>query len=159
MTHDSVWCEKNSPSSHSAVAANDILFFMTTDERWENICQPLSPLPPYTHTRARAALIQRHEYYLAGRLGVKRGDKVLDCGCGIGGPYRNIARFTGADITGITINEYQVCVCVCVRALGDEGACGGALTGLSDDRIISGIEQTPSTGSLSLILPKKRWLQ
>ncbi|CAN0252045.1 unnamed protein product [Ascophyllum nodosum] len=52
--------------------------------------------------------IKRHEYYLAGRLGVKRGDKVLDCGCGIGGPYRNIARFTGADITGITINEYQV---------------------------------------------------
>ncbi len=24
--------------------------------------------------------IARHEYYLAGRLGVKKGDKVLDCG-------------------------------------------------------------------------------
>lgn len=53
---------------------------------------------------------QRHEYYLAGRLGVKPGDKVLDCGCGIGGPYRNIANFSGANITGITINEYQVCI-------------------------------------------------
>ncbi|CAM9971892.1 unnamed protein product, partial [Sphacelaria rigidula] len=52
--------------------------------------------------------IKRHEYYLAGRLGVNKGSKLLDCGCGIGGPYRNIARFTGADITGITINEYQV---------------------------------------------------
>lgn len=52
--------------------------------------------------------VQRHEYYLGGRLGVSRGAKVLDCGCGIGGPYRNIAQFTGADITGITINEYQV---------------------------------------------------
>ncbi|CAM9227169.1 unnamed protein product, partial [Ectocarpus fasciculatus] len=52
--------------------------------------------------------IKRHEYYLGGRLGVSRGAKVLDCGCGIGGPYRNIAQFTGADITGITINEYQV---------------------------------------------------
>ena len=51
---------------------------------------------------------QRHEYYLGGRLGVNPGAKVLDCGCGIGGPYRNIAKFTGADITGITINEYQV---------------------------------------------------
>ncbi|CAN0383097.1 unnamed protein product, partial [Hapterophycus canaliculatus] len=50
----------------------------------------------------------RHEYYLGGRLGVSPGAKVLDCGCGIGGPYRNIAKFTGADITGITINEYQV---------------------------------------------------
>ena len=36
--------------------------------------------------------IARHEYYIAGRLGVKAGDKVLDCGCGIGGPMRNIAR-------------------------------------------------------------------
>ena len=52
--------------------------------------------------------IARHEYYLAGRLGVKKGDKVLDCGCGVGGPMRNIARFTRADITGVTLNEYQV---------------------------------------------------
>ena len=52
--------------------------------------------------------IARHEYYLAGRLGVKKGDKVLDVGCGIGGPLRNIARFTRADITGVTLNEYQV---------------------------------------------------
>mmetsp|Transcript_20877 Transcript_20877/g.20995 ORF Transcript_20877/g.20995 Transcript_20877/m.20995 type:complete len:414 (-) Transcript_20877:86-1327(-) len=52
--------------------------------------------------------IARHEYYLAGRLGVKSGDKVLDCGCGIGGPMRNIARFTRAQVTGITLNEYQV---------------------------------------------------
>jgi sterol 24-C-methyltransferase len=33
---------------------------------------------------------------------------VLDVGCGIGGPYRNIARFTGWKIKGVTINEYQV---------------------------------------------------
>jgi sterol 24-C-methyltransferase len=50
----------------------------------------------------------RHEYYIAGRLGVKEGDKVLDCGCGIGGPMRNIARFTRANITGVTLNDYQV---------------------------------------------------
>lgn len=52
--------------------------------------------------------IARHEYYLAGRLGVKQGDKVLDVGCGVGGPMRNIARFTRANITGVTLNEYQV---------------------------------------------------
>mmetsp|Transcript_15107 Transcript_15107/g.33026 ORF Transcript_15107/g.33026 Transcript_15107/m.33026 type:complete len:393 (+) Transcript_15107:72-1250(+) len=52
--------------------------------------------------------IKRHEYYLAGRLGVGRGAKLLDCGCGIGGPARNIARFTGCDIQGVTINEFQV---------------------------------------------------
>merc|ERR1719436_942246 len=52
--------------------------------------------------------IKRHEYYLAGRLGVNRGATVLDCGCGIGGPARNIAKFTGAQIKAVTINQFQV---------------------------------------------------
>ena len=52
--------------------------------------------------------IARHEYFLAGKLGVKKGDKVLDVGCGIGGPMRNIARFTRADITGVTLNEVSI---------------------------------------------------
>lgn len=52
--------------------------------------------------------IARHEYYLAGRLGVGAGDQVLDCGCGVGGPMRNITRFTRSNVTGITLNEYQV---------------------------------------------------
>lgn len=52
--------------------------------------------------------IKRHEYYLGGRLGVNQGDEVLDVGCGIGGPMRNIAKFTGANVTGITLNPYQV---------------------------------------------------
>jgi sterol 24-C-methyltransferase len=34
--------------------------------------------------------------------------KALDVGCGVGGPMRNIQQFTGSDITGVTINEYQV---------------------------------------------------
>ena len=55
-----------------------------------------------------AQSLLRHEYYLASRLAVSAGSKVLDCGCGIGGPARNIARFTRAQITGITINQFQV---------------------------------------------------
>jgi sterol 24-C-methyltransferase len=55
-----------------------------------------------------ATSIVRHEHYLAGRLGVAKGAKLLDCGCGVGGPARNIAEFTGAHVTGITINEFQV---------------------------------------------------
>ena len=49
--------------------------------------------------------IARHEYYLAGRLGVKAGAKLLDVGCGVGGPMRNIAKFTRAQVTGVTLNE------------------------------------------------------
>merc|ERR1712072_1465224 len=52
--------------------------------------------------------ILRHETYLAGRLAVKKDAKILDCGCGVGGPARNIAGFTGAKVTGITINQFQV---------------------------------------------------
>jgi cyclopropane fatty-acyl-phospholipid synthase-like methyltransferase len=47
-------------------------------------------------------------FYLASQLAVKKGDRVLDVGCGIGGPMRNIAKFTHARVTGITLNEYQV---------------------------------------------------
>jgi sterol 24-C-methyltransferase len=52
--------------------------------------------------------ILRHEYYLAGRLGVSKGANILDCGCGVGGPARNIARFTGANVKAVTINQFQV---------------------------------------------------
>lgn len=41
-------------------------------------------------------------------MGINRGATILDCGCGIGGPARNIARFTGANIKAITINRFQV---------------------------------------------------
>jgi len=52
--------------------------------------------------------ILRHEHYIALKLGIQPDDVVLDLGCGIGGPMRNIAQFTGSKIVGVTINEYQV---------------------------------------------------
>ncbi|KAJ8611986.1 hypothetical protein CTAYLR_004394 [Chrysophaeum taylorii] len=52
--------------------------------------------------------IKRAEYHLCSRLGMAPGVKALDVGCGVGGPMRNMAVFSGATIEGITINEYQV---------------------------------------------------
>jgi sterol 24-C-methyltransferase len=52
--------------------------------------------------------IKRSEFFVALRSGMNKESKVLDVGCGVGGPLRNIHAFTGADITGVTINEYQV---------------------------------------------------
>jgi sterol 24-C-methyltransferase len=51
---------------------------------------------------------QRHEHHLASKLGLAPGSKVLDLGMGVGGPLREIAMFSGAHITGVTINAYQV---------------------------------------------------
>jgi len=52
--------------------------------------------------------IKRHEFFLASKLGIKETDKVLDMGMGVGGPLRNIVRFTNAEVTGVTINAHQV---------------------------------------------------
>eukprot|EP01115_Flamella_aegyptia_P008307 TRINITY_DN3453_c0_g1_i1.p1 TRINITY_DN3453_c0_g1~~TRINITY_DN3453_c0_g1_i1.p1 ORF type:complete len:364 (+),score=171.88 TRINITY_DN3453_c0_g1_i1:64-1155(+) len=52
--------------------------------------------------------IARYELYIALRCGLKPGMKVLDVGCGVGGPQRTIARFSGANVTGLNINEYQI---------------------------------------------------
>jgi len=54
------------------------------------------------------ASIARHEHFLALRLGLKPGMRVLDVGCGVGGPMMEIARFSGATIVGINNNGYQV---------------------------------------------------
>ncbi|TVY30632.1 Sterol 24-C-methyltransferase [Lachnellula hyalina] len=52
--------------------------------------------------------IARHEHYLSAKIGIKDGDRVLDVGCGVGGPAREIAKFSGAHITGLNNNDYQI---------------------------------------------------
>ncbi|KAK4156791.1 sterol 24-C-methyltransferase erg-4 [Chaetomidium leptoderma] len=52
--------------------------------------------------------IARHEHYLAMKVGIQAGMKVLDVGCGVGGPAREIAKFTDAHITGLNNNDYQI---------------------------------------------------
>ncbi len=50
----------------------------------------------------------RHEYYLIERLGLKKGEKCLDLGCGVAGPMINIARKYKAEIVGINNSAYQI---------------------------------------------------
>ena len=52
--------------------------------------------------------IRRHEHCLFSMAQIRPGDKVLDVGCGIGGPARECVRFTGAHVTGLNNNDYQI---------------------------------------------------
>jgi sterol 24-C-methyltransferase len=75
--------------------------------------------------------MRRHEQYLALRLGLTAGARVLDAGCGVGGPARTIARFSGAAVTGANINALQV-------ALGTElnAAVGVPAAGAGSVRLV-----------------------
>ncbi|KIY63359.1 hypothetical protein CYLTODRAFT_458169 [Cylindrobasidium torrendii FP15055 ss-10] len=55
-----------------------------------------------------AASLARHEHYLAAQMGLKPGMRVLDVGCGVGGPAREIARFADVTIVGLNNNDYQI---------------------------------------------------
>jgi len=55
-----------------------------------------------------AASIARHEMWLASRCGLAPGKVALDLGCGVGGPGRTMARFSGAKIIGLNNNDYQL---------------------------------------------------
>ena len=55
--------------------------------------------------------IANHEYFLGEAIGLRPGMKVLDVGCGVGGPQRSLARKFGASIVGLNISEYQLGKC------------------------------------------------
>jgi len=63
---------------------------------------------PRFRGEAFEASLARHELYLAHTLRLRPGMQVLDVGCGVGGPMRAIARFSGATITGVNNNDYQI---------------------------------------------------
>ncbi|KAL1697011.1 S-adenosyl-L-methionine-dependent methyltransferase [Schizophyllum commune] len=55
-----------------------------------------------------AASLARHEHYLAAQMNLKPGMRVLDVGCGVGGPARQITRFADVQIIGLNNNDFQI---------------------------------------------------
>ena len=55
--------------------------------------------------------IVRHQVFLAKALGLKPGMRVLDVGCGVGGPLRMIVKASGAFVTGLNNHAYQLEKC------------------------------------------------
>lgn len=52
--------------------------------------------------------LKEYELDLANAIGLKKGMKVLDVGCGIGEPARTMAREIGCEVVGISINAWHV---------------------------------------------------
>jgi sterol 24-C-methyltransferase len=44
---------------------------------------------------------------MAMKLGIQPGEVVLDVGCGVGGPAREMATFTECNVVGLNNNDYQ----------------------------------------------------
>lgn len=68
----------------------------------------LRAFPPPLRITGFYQALARHEHYLAARMNIRPKMRVLDVGCGVGGPAREIARFTDAEIVGVNNNAFQV---------------------------------------------------
>ncbi|MGW7517853.1 SAM-dependent methyltransferase [Streptomyces sp. NPDC054796] len=65
-------------------------------------------LPPFKGHASLAEALAAQEHELASAAGFRQGMRLLDLGCGIGGPALSIARHTGAHVTGVNIVPMQV---------------------------------------------------
>lgn len=63
---------------------------------------------PHAKGETSKEAMLRHELKIAEALKLKPGMKVLDIGCGIGGPMKNIAEQSRAEIVGLNLNAYQI---------------------------------------------------
>ena len=41
-------------------------------------------------------------------MGLRKGMEVLDVGCGVGGPAREIVKFSDVNVVGLNNNDYQI---------------------------------------------------
>ena len=55
--------------------------------------------------------IAGHQYFLGEGIGLGPGMRVLDVGCGVGGPQRSLAGKFGASVVGLNISAYQLEKC------------------------------------------------
>ena len=82
---------------------------------------------------------RRQEAGVAEILNLKPGMRVADIGCGVGGPAINIARATGASITGLNFNAYQIARCRrAARAAALEETCDFLLANYLDVPLADG---------------------
>ncbi|KAA8615476.1 sterol 24-C-methyltransferase Delta 24 -sterol C-methyltransferase [Pyrenophora tritici-repentis] len=62
----------------------------------------------YAYGESFYKAIARHEHYLAHKMNLQDNMRVLDVGCGVGGPAREIVKFAGVNVVGLNNNDYQI---------------------------------------------------
>ena len=90
----------------AAVATNEY-YDLATDFYLFGWGQSFHFAPRYAHESFWDSLA-RHEHFLALKGELQPGHKILDLGCGVGGPLRSIAKFTHAKVIGVNNNAYQI---------------------------------------------------
>lgn len=63
---------------------------------------------PLRHAETLEESIVRHQRTMIELLELREGMKVVDVGCGVGGPMRQVARVSSATVVGINNNERQL---------------------------------------------------
>lgn len=90
--------------------------------------------------------------HVAAKLRARPGHKVIDLGCGWGGMGLYLAKYAGADVTGVTLSEEQVRVAT--KRVEDEGLQDRARFMLRDYREASGkYDRVVSVGMLEHVGP------
>ena len=63
---------------------------------------------PLTPEETLAEAIVNHQRLMIERLGLQEGMRIVDIGCGVGGPMRRVARESGANVTCLNNNKQQL---------------------------------------------------
>jgi cyclopropane fatty-acyl-phospholipid synthase-like methyltransferase len=93
------------PVAKAEATGAGLIWFMGRD----HLSPPLSNADEYALNSKRWREASSNRVVdLAQRMGVQPGDWVLDLGCGIGGPGRDITERTGAMVTGMSISIKQL---------------------------------------------------
>ncbi|KAL7961012.1 delta(24)-sterol C-methyltransferase [Trichoderma compactum] len=110
------WDDKKAEDETEAVRQSRVIDYASLTRQYYNLATDLYEYGwgeafhfcRFAYGETFKSAVNRHEHYLASSIGIKPGMRVLDVGCGVGGPAREIVKFTGCHVTGLNINSYQI---------------------------------------------------
>lgn len=84
------------------------VFYDLVTDMYEYLWGQSFHFSPSIPGKSKTETARIHEEMAVDLIKVKPGQKIIDVGCGVGGPMHAIAAHSGCNVVGTTINEYQV---------------------------------------------------